>query len=88
MSEVKNLSQKQYNSSYTQEQWRWVAERYLDGYPVAELAMFLHMHYNSVIYHLARMGVYPRQRLPLSEMGFPVSNDSETILKILGDDSF
>ena len=57
-------------SFFSDTQWSWVAERYREGYPIAELALFLGIHRNSVRRGLIRYGVIPpdrRELPPLSE---------------------
>ena len=53
-------------SIYTAAQWRWVAERYLEGYTMRELARFLGVHHNTVAEHFQKMEV-ERMLVPLEE---------------------
>lgn len=53
-------------SIYTAAQWRWVAERYLDGYNPNEIATFLGVSRNTIVYHLTKAGVF-RKLPPLEE---------------------
>lgn len=51
---------------YTAAQWQWVAERYLQGYTMRELAKFLGVHHNTVAFHLQKLEV-DRMLVPLEE---------------------
>ena len=54
------------NSLYSEKQWDWVVQRYLEGYNPLQLAEFLGVWRNAVIYRLKKAGVYNRLT-PLSE---------------------
>lgn len=53
---------------YSKEQWDWIAERYIEGYHLKELAKFLGIHHNTLLNHFLKMNVsrIPK-RFPLSE---------------------
>ena len=44
-------------SMYTDEQWRWLNDRYKEGCPALMLSEFAKCHLNTMIYHWARMGL-------------------------------
>lgn len=50
-----------YNSNgkqiLTPAQWRWVAERYLEGYEMRALADFLRVHPHTVSKHIQQLGI-------------------------------
>ena len=54
----------------TAEQWRWVGDRWLEGYTMSELAYFLGLHRETVRRGLVRLGIRPYEKselTPLSE---------------------
>ena len=57
-------------SILTEAQWRWVGERWLEGYTMSELAYFLGLNRETVRRNLIRLGLRPYGRdelTPLSE---------------------
>lgn len=67
------MSREKNGGSYTQAQWDWVADRYREGYTLAELSRFLYLRHSTITYHLKERGVYPRTHTPLEERDFPSS---------------
>lgn len=55
------------NLLYNEAQWKWVADRFLEGYTARSLSEFLGVHYNTVLRYLHEMGVCKEDRVPLSE---------------------
>ena len=55
-------------SFFSDVQWQWVAERYREGYPIGDLALFLGIHRNSVRRGLIRMGAMPEARRELPSL--------------------
>ena len=59
-------------SGYNEAQWRWIADRYQEGYPRAVIADTLYLANSTLDYHFKRMGVkstWARRgpKLPLSD---------------------
>lgn len=59
-------------STYNEAQWRWIADRYEEGYPLSVIASTLYMAKSTVEYHFLKMGViatWSRRgpELPLSD---------------------
>ena len=44
-------------SMYTDEQWRWLHEKYVKGYSLRSLAQFAVCHPNSIQYHWDKLGL-------------------------------
>lgn len=42
---------------YTEDQWRWIADRYREGYTIYELADFVGVSYSTVAEHMRALGV-------------------------------
>lgn len=61
------MGKRGYKSIFTEAQWRWVADRYLEGYTLMQLANFLGVAFSTVWIHLDQMGVTHSQLQPLSE---------------------
>ncbi len=60
-------------SFFTAAQWRWVEERFREGYRLTELAAFLGVHRETVRRGLVRQGAKPESREdlpPLSRREF------------------
>ena len=67
-------------SILTEAQWRWVGERWLDGYTMSELADFLGSNRETVRRNLIRLGLRPYGRdelTPLSEREAEYKNIKE-----------
>lgn len=67
-------------SIYNQAQWEWVADRYNEGYPISEIAQALHVHRNTVVYHLKSKKIWDK-RPPLSERMNEFYSRGEPIVK-------
>ena len=64
----------------TAAQWRWVGDRWLEGYTMSELAYFLGLHRETVRRNLIRLGLRPNGRdelTPLSERAVEYKNIKE-----------
>lgn len=67
-------------SILTAAQWRWVGDRWLEGYTMIELADFLGVHRETVRRGLARLGIRPYEKselIPLSEREAEYKNIKE-----------
>ena len=67
-------------SILTEAQWRWVGERWLEGYTMSELAYFLGSNRETVRRNLIRLGLRPYGRdelTPLSEREVEYKNIKE-----------
>ena len=67
-------------SILTEAQWRWVGERWLEGYTMSELAYFLGSNRETVRRNLIRLGLRPYGRdelTPLSEREAEYKNIKE-----------
>ena len=56
---------------YTDEQWKWVGQKYHEGYTIGELASRLHVHRETVRRHLMEVGfmAYAKDELdPLDDV--------------------
>jgi len=53
-------------SIFTDAQWRWIADRYREGYTKSEISKFLGVHFSTVWIHLQNI-VEPKDLPPLSE---------------------
>lgn len=42
---------------YTDAQWRWLHDRYIEGYSKQELARFAVCHKGTMLYHWERLGL-------------------------------
>ena len=45
-------------SMYTDEQWKWLNDRYKEGHFANSLAKFANCHLNTMIYHWGRLGLH------------------------------
>ena len=54
-------------SMYTDAQWRWLHDKFIEGYTVQILSEFAMCHRNSIQYHWTRLG-YPCTREYLKEL--------------------
>ena len=64
----------------TAAQWRWVGDRWLEGYTMSELADFLGLHRETVRRGLVRIGIRPCEKselTPLSEREAEYKNIKE-----------
>ena len=64
----------------TAAQWRWVGDRWLEGYTMSELAYFLGLHRETVRRGLVRLGIRPCEKselTPLSEREAEYKNIKE-----------
>ena len=64
----------------TAAQWRWVGERWLEGYTMGELAYFLGLTRETVRRNLIRLGLRPYEKselTPLSEREAEYKNIKE-----------
>ena len=64
----------------TAAQWRWVGERWLEGYTMRELAYFLGLNRETVRRGLVRLGIRPCEKselTPLSEREAEYKNIKE-----------
>ena len=63
------MAKKGARSVYTPLQWKWIGDRYLEGYDKMEIARFLQMHYSTVWIKLNAMGIARQEipRVPLTE---------------------
>lgn len=64
----------------TAAQWRWVGDRWLEGYTMSELADFLGLHRETVRRGLVRLGIRPCEKselIPLSEREAEYKNIKE-----------
>ena len=64
----------------TAAQWRWVGDRWLEGYTMSELAYFLGLHPPPVRRGLVRLGIRPYEKselTPLSEREAEYKNIKE-----------
>ena len=67
-------------SVLTTAQWRWVGDRWLEGYTMSELADFLGLHRETVRRGLVRLGIRPYEKselTPLSEREAEYKNIKE-----------
>ena len=55
-------------NEYTPAQWRWIWERYCEGYTIKELSGFLYLHHETVRRHFQRMGHRPYNREDLAPL--------------------
>ena len=53
---------------YSEAQWRWIAERYREGYSQVRLARLLGLHRETLRRRFQRMGVLPEDRGDLPEL--------------------
>lgn len=49
-------------SMYTDAQWRWLHDRFLDGSTIKELVEFAACHRNTLTYHWERLGLSTSRR--------------------------
>lgn len=67
-------------SVLTEAQWRWVADRWVEGYTMGELAYFLGLNRETVRRNLIRLGLRPYGKdelTPLSEREAEYKNIKE-----------
>lgn len=66
------------NQLFTEKQWKWIADRYLEGYTQKMLAEFLGLARNTVERHFQKMGVIPYHRSELE----PLSNRKKEFIEL------
>ena len=61
-----------HQSMYTDAQWKWLLDRFKEGYTMAELAEFAGCGTANLVYHWRRLGLrsWKTEREPLSKEEF------------------